>query len=457
MPKILVLDDDQNIRDMLVIMLTREGYDVQAYGDPYKAMQGLRKEPFDLIITDLKMPRMDGLEFLRRAKKIAPETVVILITAYASGETAVAAMKEGAFDYIEKDFRIEDLMKIIERALDARRECSEDALFRQEVTNAVSFGAMIGSSPEMVKIYAVINKIADTPVNVLILGESGTGKELVARAIHENSSRKDMPFMVINCGGIPESLLESELFGYMKGAFTGAHADKPGLFEVARGGTIFLDEIADLPPLLQVKLLRVTQEKTFRRVGGTEDIRVDVRIISATNKDLQQRVHEGRFREDLYYRLNVIPVHIPPLRERKDDIPILTRHFIEKYSRQFGKKIQNISAYALELLVDYPFPGNIRELENIIERSIALEASSIILPENLVLSNGAPHYKAPGDPIDIPPEGIHLNRELARVEKAYIDAALRKTSGSRKMAADLLNITLDSLHYRIDKLSNKAS
>ncbi|HAR97795.1 MAG TPA: Fis family transcriptional regulator, partial [Syntrophus sp. (in: bacteria)] len=254
MPKILVLDDDQNIRDMLVIMLTREGYDVQAYGDPYKAMQGLRKETFDLIITDLKMPRMDGLEFLQRAKKIAPETVVILITAYASGETAVAAMKEGAFDYIEKDFRIEDLTKIIERALDARRECSEDALFRQEVTNAVSFGAMIGSSPEMVKIYAVINKIADTPVNVLILGESGTGKELVALAIHENSSRKDMPFMVINCGGIPESLLESELFGYMKGAFTGAHADKPGLFEVARGGTIFLDEIADLPPLLQVKL-----------------------------------------------------------------------------------------------------------------------------------------------------------------------------------------------------------
>ncbi|MDD4340010.1 MAG: sigma-54 dependent transcriptional regulator [Syntrophales bacterium] len=457
MPKILVLDDDQNIRDMLVIMLTREGYDAQAYGDPYKAIQGLRKEPFDLIITDLKMPRMDGLEFLRRAKKIAPDTVVILITAYASGETAVAAMKEGAFDYIEKDFRIEDLTKIIERALDARSECSEDAMFRQGVADAVSFGAMIGSSPEMVKIYTVINKIADTPVNVLILGESGTGKELVAKAIHENSSRKGMPFTVINCGGIPESLLESELFGYMKGAFTGAHADKPGLFEVARGGTIFLDEIADLPPLLQVKLLRVTQEKTFRRVGGTEDIRVDVRIISATNKDLQQRVYEERFREDLYYRLNVIPIHIPPLRERKDDIPILTRYFIEKYSRQFGKKIQNISTYALELLVDYPFPGNIRELENIIERSIALEASSIILPENLVLSNSASRFEAPGDGIDIPPEGIHLNQELARVEKAYIDAALGKTNGSRKMAAELLNITLDSLHYRIDKLSDKSS
>lgn len=456
MARILILDDDQNIRDMLEIMLTREGYDTDAFADPLKAIHRLGKRTYDLIITDLKMPRMDGIEFLRRAKKIAPETMVILITAYASGETAVAAMKEGAFDYIEKDFRIEDLKNVVERALASRIECHDDELFRRGVADAVRFGAMIGRSPEMIKIYGMINKIADTPVNVLILGESGTGKELVAMAIHENSSRKDMPFIVINCGGIPESLLESELFGYMKGAFTGAHADKPGLFEVARGGTIFLDEIADLPPLLQVKLLRVTQEKTFRRVGGTEDIRVDVRIISATNRDLDQKVREGKFREDLYYRLNVIPIHIPPLRNRKEDIPLLTQHFIEKYSSQFGKKIKNISSYALELLVDYPFPGNIRELENIIERSIALEASSIILPENLVLSDPGLCPVRNESRVDIPAGGVHLNEELARLEKAYIESALKKTAGSRKLAADLLNITLDSLHYRIDKLGVKS-
>ena len=455
MAKILILDDDQGVRDFLDIMLKRDGYDVDAYGDPLKAIQRLKKESYDLVITDLKMPRMDGLEFLRRAKKIAPETMVILITAYASGETAVAAMKEGAFDYIEKDFRIEDLKKIIKRALATKGEHQGDALFRREILDAASYGDMIGKSPEILKIYSMINKIADTPANVLILGESGTGKELVALAIHENSSRKDLPFTVINCGGIPESLLESELFGYMKGAFTGAHADKPGLFEVARGGTIFLDEIADLPPLLQVKLLRVTQEKTFRRVGGTEDIRVDVRIISATNRDLEKKVHEGYFREDLYYRLNVIPIHIPPLRERKEDIPPLTQHFIEKYSREFGKEIKNISAYALELLIEYPFPGNIRELENIIERSIALEASSIILPENLVLTGRTNQIESRGQGITIPEEGIFLNEELARLEKIYIEKALEKTGGSRKMAADLLHVTLDSLHYRIDKLEKK--
>jgi two-component system response regulator PilR (NtrC family) len=309
---------------------------------------------------------------------------------------------------------------------------------------------MIGKSREMMKIYATIKKVADTPANILILGESGTGKELVARAIHENSSRNKMPFVVINCGGIPENLLESELFGYMKGSFTGAYADRPGLFEMARGGSIFLDEIGDLPPMLQVKLLRVVQEKTFRRIGGAEDIKVDVRIISATNQNFEEKVKKGEFREDLYFRLNVIPIHVPPLRERKEDIPLLTKHFIEKYAHEFGKEIRMISSYALELLVDYAFPGNIRELENIIERSVAMESSNIILPENLFLSTSA--AAIPNFNIEIPDKGIELNEEIEKIEKKMIEKALQKAKGSKTKAAELLHVSFDSLRYRIEKL-----
>ena len=451
MAKILVVDDDQGMREFLEIMLSREGYRVSTSSDAGKALSRCRKETFDLIITDLKMPKMDGIGFLKEVKQISPETMVILITAYASGETAVTAMKEGAYDYIEKDFASEDLNRIVRNALPAKGVKRDDALFLKEVGDAVGFGNMIGNSREMLKVYTTIKKVADTPANVLILGESGTGKELVAKAVHENSSRRKMPFVVINCGGIPENLLESELFGYIKGAFTGAYSDKAGLFEVAHGGTIFLDEIAELPPLLQVKLLRVVQEKTFRRIGGADDIRVDVRIISATHQNLADNVKSGSFREDLYYRLNVIPLQLPPLRERKEDIPVLTKHFIEKYSREFGKEIKTISAYALELLMQYPFPGNIRELENIIERSIALETSNIILPENLVLSKDL----GPGEVTAIPEltdAGLNLNEELSRFEKLLIEKAIEKAGGSKTRAAELLKISYDSLHYRSEKL-----
>jgi two-component system response regulator PilR (NtrC family) len=454
MAKILVVDDDQGMREFLEIMLNREGYRVGTASDAEKALVRCRKEKFDLIITDLKMPKMDGITFLKDVKEVSPETVVILITAYASGETAVTAMKEGAYDYIEKDFAIEDLKRIVQNALAAKGVKRDDALFLKEVGEALGFGKMVGNSREMVKVYATIKKVADTPANVLILGESGTGKELVAQAIHENSSRRDMPFVVINCGGIPENLLESELFGYIKGSFTGAYSDKAGLFEVAHGGTIFLDEIAELPSLLQVKLLRVVQEKTFRRIGGSEDIRVDVRIISATNQSLTDNVRNGTFREDLYYRLNVIPLNLPPLRERKEDIPVLTKHFIEKYSREFGKEIKTISAYALELLMQYPFPGNIRELENIIERSIALETSNIILPENLILSKEAEQEKTAASP-EMPEEGLDLNEELAKFEKILIERALEKAGGSKTKAAELLKISYDSLHYRSEKLGKR--
>jgi len=366
MARILVLDDDQGMREFMEIMLTKEGYEVTSADEPTKAINLCRKIDFDLVITDLKMPKIDGIEFLKTIKDQKPEIIVILLTAYASGDTAVNAMKEGAYDYVEKDGDIDHLKKVVRAALLKKGLGNEKQNVKDEAVGQPTFRGMIGTSREMQKIFTTIKKIADTPANILILGESGTGKELVARAIHENSSRSKMPFMPINSGGIPENLLESELFGYMKGSFTGAYADRPGLFEIAKGGTIFLDEIGELPPVLQVKLLRVVQEKTFRRIGGAEDIKVDVRIISATNQNLSERVKKGDFREDLYFRLNVIPIHMPPLRERKEDIPLLTQHFIEKYAREFGKEVRMISVYSMELLVEYAFPGNIRELENII-------------------------------------------------------------------------------------------
>lgn len=442
MAKILVLDDDQGMREVMEIMLTKEGYDVTTSDSPVKAINLCRKTAYDLVITDLKMPKIDGIEFLKTIKDHRQETVVILITAYASGETAINAMKEGAYDYVEKG-NIEEIKQVVRQALLKNGLVSENQITKNE-TAEESFCGMIGTSREMAKVFATIQKVANTPANILILGESGTGKELVARAIHAHSSRSKMPFMAINSGGIPENLLESELFGYMKGSFTGAYADRAGLFELAKGGTVFLDEIGELPPVLQVKLLRVVQEKTFRRIGGGEDIKVDVRIISATNQNLQERVKKGEFREDLYFRLNVIPVQMPPLRQRKEDIPLLTKHFIEKYAREFNKEVRTISSYAMELLMGYAFPGNIRELENIIERGVAMETSNIILPESLVLSTDV--Y------LDIPDQGIDLNAELEKIERKAIEKALQKTKGVKTKAAELLGVTLDSLKYRIEKL-----
>jgi two-component system response regulator PilR (NtrC family) len=450
MAKILVLDDNQGMREFMEIMLTKEGYDVTSSDDPSKAINLCRKIDFDLVITDLRMPKINGIEFLKTIKDNKPETIVILITAYASGETAVNAMKEGAYDYVEKDGDIEHLKKVVSAALLKKGLGNEKQNVKDETVVQPTFCGMIGTSREMQKIFATIKKVADTPANILILGESGTGKELVARAIHKNSSRSKMPFMLINSGGIPETLLESELFGYMKGSFTGAYADRPGLFEMAKGGTIFLDEIGELPQVLQVKLLRVVQEKTFRRIGGAEDIKVDVRIISATNQNLSERVKKGDFREDLYFRLNVIPIHMPPLRERKEDIPLLTQHFIEKYALEFGKEVRMISVYAMELLMEYAFPGNIRELENIIERGVAMETSNIILPENLVISTNA--AAVPNFDIEITDKGIDLNAEMEKIERIIIEKALLKVKGSKTKAAELLHVTFDSLRYRIEKL-----
>lgn len=452
MAKILIVDDDKGIREILEIALFQEGYEVVSAPDGMKALEKCRKTHFDLIITDLKMPKMDGIEFMKALKEVSPESLIILMTAYASKESALQAMYEGAYDYLEKTFDIDHLKTLVQDALKKRGIKKGDLKFLNEVRESASFMGMIGKSPSMQKVYETIRKVANTMSHVMILGESGTGKELVARAIHENSPQAKMPFVAINCGGIPENLLESELFGYMKGSFTGAHADKPGLFEVGHRGTIFLDEIAELPPMLQVKLLRAVQQKSFRRVGGTEDIKIDARIISATNKNLLEGVKKNTFREDLYYRLNVVPINVPPLRERQEDIPLITEFLIEKYSKAFGKEIRNISPYAMALLMTYPFPGNVRELENIIERSIALESSNIILPENLILTSDASAVDHGFSQIDIPDGGLDLNQELEKLERIIIEKTLQKTGGSRKKTADLLNVTTDSLHYRMDKL-----
>jgi two-component system response regulator PilR (NtrC family) len=452
MAKILVVDDDQGMRDYLEIMLTREGYDVTTASGGREAISIFKKRKFDLVISDLKMPKIGGIDILKAIKEHSPETLVILITGYASGETAVEAMKEGAYDYLEKNFTVDDLKSTIQDALSKKGIKEEDARFIKGIEDAVSFENMIGKSKEILKIYSLVKKVADTPANVLILGESGTGKELVARAIHQKSSRNNQPFVIINCGGVPENLLESEFFGYMKGSFSGAYSDKPGLFEVAHGGTLFLDEIGELYPFLQVKLLRVVQEKTFRRLGGAEDITVDVRIISATNQNLQEKVKSGEFREDLYYRLNVIPITLPPLRKRKEDIPVLAEYFIQKYSTEFGKEVKKISPYALQLLMKYPFPGNVRELENIIERSVALETGNIILPETLIISEEEQEDLASISDGDFDNEEINLNEEIRRIEKQIIEKALKKSNNSKTKAAKYLNVSYDSLLYRIEKL-----
>jgi two-component system, NtrC family, response regulator PilR len=450
MPKLLVVDDEQGIREMLEIYLRREGYDVLTAEDGETALAYCHKTPFDVVIADIKMPHLDGISLLNKVKEFSPETIFIMITAFASFETAKESMKKEAYDYLTKPFDVEDVKKKIEAALARRAEQappdSEPRLplkIPQAGDAMPQFEHLLGTSPEMKKIFDLIPRAATAKTNVLITGESGTGKELVAKAIHAQSPRSAQPFVPINCGGIPETLLESELFGYKKGAFTGATLNKKGFFEVADRGTVFLDEVGELPLTLQVKLLRVVQEKTFMPVGGTEEIKVDVRIISATNKELEKKVVEGTFREDLYYRLNVIHLHIPPLRERKDDIPLLANFFLKKYAQELGKEVTEISSYAMDCLFHYSFPGNVRELENIIEKGVALANTSIMLPESLALSRPVQ--------VMIPPEGIQLDDILERYEKEYINEALKLSKGSITGAAKLLGISFRSMRYRLEK------
>jgi two-component system, NtrC family, response regulator PilR len=448
--RVLVVDDQESMREFLEIMLTKEGYQVVGAEDGEHACAILDKETFDLVITDIRMKNVNGLGVLKKAKDRNPETMVILISAFATPETAVEAMKEGAYDYIPKPFKINDLKRVVKDALRSQ------AVADPGDTGAASrfhFDLLIGESPQMKRVYDLIRRVSRTRTNVLIMGESGTGKELVAKAIHDLSDRRDKPIVVINCAGMPETLIESELFGYRKGAFTGAIADKEGLFDVADGGTVFLDEVGELSPVIQVKLLRVIQERAFTAVGGVDLKEVDVRFISATNKDLEAEVLRNTFREDLYFRLNVIPIAIPPLREREGDLPLLAQYFLEKFSLQMGKDIRKISTYAMDILSHYPFPGNVRELENIVERSVALETSNIVLPESLTLStlkrrSGERKRRRS----DLGSEGIQLDAVMAEVEKGYLIQALEMAHSSKQRAAELLGITLRSFRYRLEKL-----
>jgi len=450
--KILVADDEQSMREFLDIMLKKEGYKVSLASNGEEVVKLIDNDLFDLVLLDIRMPKLDGLSALKRIKAIAPETIVIMITAYASADTAIKAMKEGAYDYITKPFKVEEIKLIIKNALEKKNLQKENILLKKVVRDRYHFGNIIGQSPKMVDLYDLLEKVSPTKTNILIAGESGTGKELVAKAIHYNSPRKEKPFVTLNCGAIPESLIESELFGHMKGAFTDAIATKKGLFEVADEGTIFLDEISELPLLMQVKLLRVLQDKEFKRVGGTEDIRVDVRIISATNKDLEEAVKEKRFREDLFYRLNVIQIKLPPLRDRKEDVQILASHFLKKYTEELNKNILKISPEALQILLDYGYPGNVRELQNIIERAVALESHQELTAHNLssYLNEQSLMRKGPID-IDIPNEGVDLEKMVEDLERTLLLKALDKTKGIKKKAAELLHINFRSMRYRLEK------
>ena len=450
--KMLVVDDERSMREFLEIMLTKEGYTVQTAANGREALAQARKELFDLAILDIRMPKMDGIETLSQLKEISPETVVLMITAYASTDTAIQAMKRGAYDYITKPFKIEEIKMTIRKALENKNLQAENLLLRQVVEDRYRLGNIIGSSHKMLQVFELVKKISPTKTNVLISGESGTGKELVAKAIHYNSPRKDSPFVVLNCGAIPENLLESELFGYMRGAFTGAISNKRGLFEAADGGTVFFDEIGELPLPMQVKLLRVIQDREFTRVGGTEPIRVDVRIVSATNKDIEEAVRKGEFREDLFYRLNVIQLRLPNLRERRDDIPLLAQHFLRLFTDELEKDIRQISPEAMKLLMSYNYPGNVRELQNIIERAVALESSDILTVQNLSsYIEEKRDLTQTGLNLEIPREGIDLEQIVANLEKTLILKALEKTKGIKKKAAELLHINFRSMRYRLEK------
>ena len=450
--KLLVVDDEKSMCDFLEIMLKKEGYDVTCTTNGEAALGLLEQNLYSMVLTDVKMPVVDGFQVLRKAKEVSPDTPVIMITAYGSPEGAVTAMKEGAYDYVTKPFRIEEVKLTIRKALERSALLQENIRLRQVVEERFKFWNLIGKSPKMQSVYELVEKVAQTRSNVLLTGESGTGKELVAKAIHYNSPRQAKPFVPINCGAIPENLLESELFGHIKGSFTGAVANKRGLLEIADGGTLFLDEVGELPLSLQVKILRVIQEREFKRVGGTEDIKVDVRLISATNQNLEKRVVDGAFREDLFYRLNVIQINLPPLRERKEDIPLLANHFARKYSLELKKEIQGIAPEAFHVLLTYEFPGNVRELENMIERAITLEGSQVISERSIrSYVNERTITKSTPPSLDIPEEGMDFNKVVEDLEKAFIIKALEKTGGTKKKAADILGINFRAMRYKLAK------
>jgi two-component system response regulator PilR (NtrC family) len=452
-PRILVVDDEESIREFLEIMLKKEGYEITLAEDGQKAKDLLTKKTFDMIISDLQMPHVTGIELLKHVKESYPDTVFMLITAFGTTETAVEAMKMGAYDYLTKPFKIDEVRLNIQNALRSRNLEVENRTLKKELTKEYSFQSMVGNSAAMHAIFDMVKRVSQTPTNVLITGESGTGKEVVAKAIHYNGPLKDRPFVTVNCGAIPENLMESEMFGHKKGSFTGAVADKSGLFEVADTGTLFLDEVGELPLTIQVKLLRAIQERVVRRVGATEDQKVEVRIIAATNRNLEEMVAKGTFRQDLFYRLNVINIKTPSLRERRDDVPLLANHFLKKYNERLNKNIGAISVEAMEILKKYDYPGNVRELENMIERTVALEGGATILPESLppMVNTTSGRKMASSNEIEMGDDGVDLDKVMGQIEKELLIKAIHSAGGVKKRAAKLLHISFRSMRYRIEK------
>ena len=460
--RILIVDDEHSLREFLSILLERDGYVVREASSGERALDAFDGFSPDLVISDLTMPGIDGIELLRQVKartmKAGRDVPFILITAYGTVANAVAATKEGAFDYVAKPFNNDELRLIVRRALAMRQLEADNVRLRAELGERFQLGQFVGTSPKMQAVYALVRRVMGTRINCLICGESGTGKELLARAVHYGSDRAQGPFVAVNCGAIPENLIESELFGYLKGAFTGANQNKVGVFKAAHGGTLLLDEIGEMPLSAQVKVLRVIQERKVVPVGGTAEEPVDVRIVAATNRDLQAEITAGRFREDLYYRLNVMQIDMPPLRERAGDIGVLAQHFIQKFAEEFGKPMRGATPECIRLLEAYPFPGNVRELQNVIERAVALEIGNILTPGSLPerLQGGLPAAGDEHGELDFPAGGIDLEARVATMERRYLEKALELTGGNRTQAAKLLGITFRSFRYRLVKFGMDA-
>jgi two-component system response regulator PilR (NtrC family) len=457
--RVLVVDDERSMRELLSIVLKRDGHDVLVAEDGARAIELLKKQRVDILITDIRMPQVSGVDVLREAKRIDPEIISIVMTAFASTDTAVEALRLGAADYVHKSPSAANELRLrVRKELERKQLQRENLMLKRALQTTHRFSNIIGSSEAMVAVFQLIETIAQTNSTVLITGESGTGKELAARAIHFNSPRKERPFVALNCGALSETLLDSELFGHMKGSFTGADTNKKGLIEVAEKGSIFLDEIGEMTPLVQVKLLRVLQERKYRRLGGTEEVDADIRVIAATNRDLAKMVAAGEFREDLFYRINVIPIRLPALRERTDDIPLLADHFVGRFATQMGKQVTGISGAAMACLKAYAWPGNIRELENAIERAVALERTPSILVESLPeqLRGASSSAAAPSaQPENFPDAGFDLEQHVQHIEREYIAEALRRAGGVKVKAAELLGMSFRSFRYYMKKYDLK--
>jgi len=448
--RILIIEDEKSLKEVLRILLEEEGYEITSASNGLEGMEYIQNDIFDLVVTDIKMPKADGFEVLKKVKEISPSTIVIMITAFGTTQSTIEAMKLGAYDYIHKPFKIDEIRHVIEKAFEKKNLSEELSLLREKIKSSFGLENLVGKSLKMQELFTLIQKVAQSNSTVLITGESGCGKELVAAAMHNLSPRKYKNFVTINCATFPEGLLESELFGHVKGSFTGALYNKEGLFEVANTGSIFLDEIGEMPLSLQSKLLRVLENGTFRRVGGLNDITVDVRVISATNKDISEAVASGSFREDLFYRLNVVPLNIPSLRERPDDIPLLLDHFLNKFSANSKK----FSPEALRFLMNYSWKGNVRELENMVERTVLLTDRETILPEDLpeeICRAVEPRKHLP----EISDEGIDFEGILEQIERSYLLKALEKAKGIKTEAAKLLNLSFRSFRHKLYKYGIK--